>query len=76
MNIEQAKRDLPNILVKMPNGKTVTGKVSGRLLPLAQVSVPYDGKIHSHGPKPWIDFNTSWAQIARCATDNSAITFA
>jgi len=75
MTIDQAKRDLPPVLVKMPDGKTYTGRVSGRLNRFPTVTVPYDGKLHSKGPLPWIDFHTSWAQVARVATDGSAITY-
>ncbi len=75
MTIQDAKRDLPSVLVTMPNGKTYSARVSGRLNNQATVTVPYDGKLHTAGPKPWIDFHTSWAQIARKATDGTAIVY-
>ena len=75
MTIDQAKRDLPPVLVTMPNGKTYTGRVSGRLRRFPLVSVPYDGVLHSASPQPWIDFETSWAQIARKATDGTPIMY-
>lgn len=56
MNMDEAKRDLSNVKVKMPNGVIFTGKVTGRLNRYATVSVETSecGVLH---------FETSWAQI-------------
>jgi len=68
MNIEDAKRDLPNVRVKMPNGTTFIGKVTGRKNRFPTVSVLFSecGEF---------SFQTSWAQIARKATDGTSITY-
>lgn len=75
MTIDDAKRELPNILVQMPDGKTYNGRVTGRALEFPMVSVQYDGKLHSKGHRPWIDFQSTWAQIARKATDGTSIIY-
>lgn len=75
MTIEDAKRDLPRILVKMPNGKTYTGRVSGRKLQFPIITVLYDGKLHSKGHPPWIDFSSTWEQVAKKATDGTLIIY-
>ena len=75
MTIDDAKRNLPNVLVQMPDSKTHWGRVTGRALKFPMVSVPYDGKLHSKGHPPWIDFETSWEQIARKATDGTPIIY-
>lgn len=68
MNIAEAKRDLPNVKVKMPNGVILTGKVSGRKnrFPTVSVSTPEYGEL---------SFETSWAQIVWAASDDTAINY-
>lgn len=68
MNISEAKRDLPSVKVKMPNGVTLIGKVYGRnnKFPTVSVVTPEYGEL---------SFETSWAQIARKATDDTAINY-
>ena len=75
MTIEEAKRELPSVSVKMPNGKIYPGRVTGRCNPHPTVTIQYDYKIHSKSPKPWIDFQCSWAQVARKATDGTPIIY-
>jgi hypothetical protein len=68
MNIAEAKRDLPNVRVKMQNGVILTGKVYGRenKFPTVSVQTPEYGEL---------SFETSWAQIARKATDGTTINY-
>jgi hypothetical protein len=68
MTMDEAKRDLPDVKVKMPNGVILTGKVSGRKnkFPTVSVFTPEYGAF---------SFETSWAQIAWAATDDTAINY-
>jgi hypothetical protein len=67
MNATQAKQDLPDVWVKMPNGKYYVGDTSGRRNELALVGINYDGKLHSAGPPLRVYFHASWADIAKAA---------
>lgn len=75
MTISDAKRELPDVLVKMPNNKIYRGRVSGRKLQFPMVTVLHDDKLFSKGWPPWIDFETTWEQIARKATDRTPIIY-
>ncbi len=75
MTISDAKRELPSVLVKMPNNKTYWGRVSGRKLQFPTVTILHGDKLFSKGRRPWIDFKTSWEQIARKATDRTPIIY-
>lgn len=63
MTIAEVKKQLPNVQVTMPNGKTYIGRVSGRLNHFPTVTVDYDGILHSKGPPPWIDFHPTWTKV-------------
>ena len=75
MTIDEAKEILPSVWVLMPNGKRYSGRVTGRRCQFPTVTVPYDGLLHSKGPLPWIDFKTSWQQIADFAETDKSITY-
>ena len=68
MNMNEAKRDLPDVKVRMPNGVTLTGTVSGRKnkFPTVSIWTPEYGEF---------SFQTSWTQIARAATDDTEINY-
>jgi len=67
MNIAEAKATLPNVRVKMPDGETYVGKVSGRKNQFPSVNVKYHGLAFS--------FETSWAQVAEKAADKTQIIY-
>ncbi len=80
MTPAQARADLPNILVRMPNGKTYTARVTGRMNQFPTVTISFCHQqhakhLHDFGGSPWIDFQSTWEQVARCATNNEPILY-
>ena len=80
MTITEAKLELPAVLVRMPNGTIYQGRVTGRKNPFPTVTISF---IHQHHKKHlrdfdgchWIDFQSTWAQVARVATNNQPINY-
>ena len=80
MTVDQARRELPAVNVKMPDGKVYPARVSGRLNQFPTITVsfihqPHKKRLRDFGGSPWIDFHTSWAQVARVAETGEPITF-
>ena len=80
MTTDQAKRDLPSVNVKMPDGKVYPARVSGRLNPFPTVTVsfchqPHKKHLRDFGGAPWIDFQSTWPQVARVADTGEPIVF-
>lgn len=81
MTAIEARRDLPAVTVKMPDGKTYPARVTGRLNQFPTVTVRFTHQRHAKhlrdfGGSAWIDFQSTWEQIARVATSGEPITYA
>jgi hypothetical protein len=81
MTPTEARRDLPAISVKMPDGKTYPARVTGRLNQFPTVTIsfchqPHKKHLRDFGGSPWIDLQSTWEQVARCATDDKPIKYA
>ncbi len=78
MTASEAKRDLPNVTVRLPNGEVYPARVSGRLNKFATVTISYIHQtrrrsLRSFGA-PWIDYQYSWDAVAKSATDGTPLT--
>ena len=82
MTPAQTKRDLPRVPVKIPNGQVVQAKTTGRLNPLATVTVAYGDtdaqSLHDFRAdgRPWVDLHFTWEQVAEAATTGKPLSFA
>ena len=81
MTPSEARRELPEVSVKMPDGKVYPARVTGRLNPFPTVTISFIHQNHKRhlrdfGGSPWIDFSSTWEQIARVATSGEPIVFA
>lgn len=74
MTIEQVKRELPNVKVRIGR-KVATGRVSGRLNKFATVSVTNEGTLHRNTPI-WMDWQFSWEAIAHAVTTGEPLNVA
>jgi len=77
MTIEEAKRDLPWIMVKWGRQK-YTGRVTGRLNDQASVSVYclIDGRVKHPVPILGPIFHVPWGSVAKSATHNRVLDLA
>ena len=74
MTIDEAKRDLPDVLAEVM-GRVYTGKVAGRLRSFPVVLVKTGPERNRTDPSFEFEFKTSWEQIARKATDGTTIKY-
>ena len=67
--IATVKAELPSVRVRIAKGKIVDGRLSGRLNEFATVCCGW-----STAGRDWVDFQFSWATIARALNENRPLT--
>ena len=73
MTATEARRELPRVPVRLPNGEIVQARTTGRLNELATVTVHFGETkakhLHSFRAdcQPWADDHYSWQQVAHAA---------
>ncbi len=66
--VKRVKEELPSVQVKLPGGKILNGRLSGRKNPAATVCVGYSGTLGE-----WVDFHASWTTLVHCLNTNSPL---
>jgi hypothetical protein len=74
MNITEIKKDLPMIIVKikLSDGMTVSGRISGRALQFPKVHIPGYG-IHYHKKYDHQAWEFSWSAIEHAINTDTAL---
>ena len=81
MTSSQARRDLPRVPVRLPNGEIVSARTTGRLNDLATVTVHFGDTAASRLRDfradciPWASDHYTWEQVARAAETGEPLTF-